>query len=107
MSPPYYEVKDRFELIWSDPLDDPITAILKQWSIAAIPAPIQWLPYHSVNEKVSVECLSLIHPYQPPALLALSTSARTETTAETTAPLVKNNYQISAVPKPRYISNHA
>jgi hypothetical protein len=89
----------RFLLIWSDPVDDPVEAILKQWNVGALPAPVQWLPYYSINEKISIECASVIQsliatPRVNPSLEMAAQPARS-----------KSNYQLNTT-HPKYSSNH-
>ncbi len=91
---------ERFQLVWSDPQDDPVDAVLKQWAIASLPAPTQWLPFYSVNGKVSVECHSLIHVYEPPLLV--SPVSMNTMNVEPVTPS-----KAFEIPKqPKYVSNH-
>lgn len=51
----------RVMVMWSDPDEDIVDCVLKQWLRGCRPAPVKWVPWVSINRRLSVELLPNIN----------------------------------------------
>ena len=64
--PPVEKKAKKRNIFWCLPQEDTVDSILTQWHIGCNPAPVVWLPWLSLNTKVSLEVFPVLTKAQLP-----------------------------------------